>query len=251
MLDKDICARNNITIPRHLAIIMDGNGRWATRRGLFRVSGHQQGANTVKEIVKSAASIGINELTLFAFSSENWKRPKNEVQALMQLFSLSLKTQTKKLHQNNIKLKIIGDTTAFSEALQQAIKKAEALTAKNTGLTLNVAVNYGGRWDITNALKNIVQKVHVGDLNINDITEHTISDNIATKDVDLLIRTGGEFRISNFLLWQCAYAEFYVTDTLWPDFNDDEFLKALVFFSSRERRFGMTSSQLKDMQNGN
>ena len=251
MLDKDICARDGIIIPRHLAIIMDGNGRWATRRGLFRVSGHQQGANTVKDIVKSAASIGINELTLFAFSSENWKRPKNEVQSLMQLFSLSLKTQTKKLHQNNVKLKIIGDTKAFSDTLQKAIKKSEELTCNNTGLTLNIAVNYGGRWDITNAFCNIVKKVEQGFINAKDITEQTISDNIATNDVDLLIRTGGEFRISNFLLWQCAYAEFYITDTLWPDFNDDEFLKALKFFTSRERRFGMTSSQIKDMQNGN
>lgn len=236
-------------LPRHLAIIMDGNGRWAQKRGEIRVKGHKEGANAVYRIVKHSALIGINTLTLFAFSSENWKRPITEVNALMELFAFSLKKEAKELHQNNIKVRIIGDKSKFSKSLQKAITYIEELTVNNTVMTLNIAANYGGRADITKSFIDIAKEIESGNLTSLDIDEGLIQKYLYEPlDVDLLIRTGGEKRISNFLLWQIAYAEIFVTDTLWPDFDIKDMDEALDFFSKRERRFGMTSSQIKEQQ---
>ncbi|MFC0180068.1 isoprenyl transferase [Thorsellia kenyensis] len=231
----------NLNIPEHVAIIMDGNGRWAKLRGKMRITGHRAGANAVRSTVRAAIKNNIKMLTLYAFSSENWKRPSAEVKALMELFLRSLKNEVPKLHENNIKLKIIGDVSAFSDRLQSEIKIAESLTEDNDGLILNIAANYGGRWDITHALKNITDKLKSGELDVNTITEKLIDNEIqqhSVPDVDLLIRTGGEFRVSNFLLWQIIYAELYFTDIYWPDFNEEAFNEAIKTFSQRVRRFG-------------
>ena len=242
----DINMTGELKIPRHLAIIMDGNGRWAEERGLSRVKGHQEGANAVRRTVEAAAKLGIRSLTLFAFSSENWKRPQYEVSALMELFAFSLKKETSQLHKNNIKAKVIGDISRFSSSLQKSIKNLEEVTQHNTGLELNIAANYGGRWDILEASKKIYARIFSGEITQNDVNEEYFSKQLSLPtDIDLLIRTGGEQRISNFLLWQCAYSEFYVTNLLWPDFDENELKKAIAFFSGRERRFGMTSAQIR------
>lgn len=229
--------------PKHVAIIMDGNGRWAKSRLLPRVAGHQQGAESVRTIVSACAKKNIPYLTLFAFSSENWQRPKAEVDFLLTLFLKTLKTETENLHKNNIRLKIIGDKTAFSEDLQAAMQEAETLTDKNTGLQVNLALNYGGRWDIVEAARRLAQKVKEGNLDPKSINQDLMQQEISLSDCpepDLLIRTSGEYRISNFLLWQSAYTELYFTETHWPDFREDEFEKALLDFASRNRRFGGT-----------
>lgn len=234
-------------VPRHVAIIMDGNGRWAKQRGKLRTSGHKAGAEAVRRAVAFARRNGIESLTLFAFSSENWQRPEKEVSVLMDLFMTVLKREVKKLHENGIKLNIIGDVTRFSKRLQEQIAAAQQKTAHNTALTLNIAANYGGQWDITQAAQKLAEHVESGQLSSQAITPELLQQQmqLSTQATpDLLIRTGGECRISNFLLWQIAYAELYFTPVLWPDFDDQTFSQAITEFAKRERRFGLTSEQL-------
>ncbi len=235
-------------MPRHVAIIMDGNGRWAQLRGKQRTYGHKAGAEAVRSAVAFCRKRGIEALTLFAFSSENWKRPEQEVSLLMELFFTVLKREVKKLHKHNVRLRIIGDVSGFSAGLQQRIVEAEQLTANNTALQLNIAANYGGRWDISQAARQLAERVAAGAMRSEEITEDTLAQCLQLADQpapDLLIRTGGEHRISNFLLWQLAYAEFYFSQVLWPDFDDREFAAAIADFSCRERRFGLTSEQIQ------
>lgn len=234
-------------VPRHVAIIMDGNGRWAQQKGKLRTFGHKAGVDAVRASVRFARKQGIESLTLFAFSSENWQRPQEEVSVLMKLFSMVLRSEVKKLNKNDIRLKVIGDIAAFDKNLQEKIRKAEALTANNKSLTLNIAANYGGRWDIIDATRRIAQKVEQQQLSLNDITEDLFNQHVSTgtlPELDLLIRTGGDHRVSNFLLWQCAYAEFYFSDVLWPDFNEEVFNLAIADFANRQRRFGLTGAQI-------
>lgn len=240
----------NQSLPRHVAIIMDGNGRWAQQRGKIRVQGHKAGVRSVREAVSFSARAGMEALTLFAFSSENWRRPEGEVSALMELFMMVLGREVDKLHQNGIRLRVIGDISRFSERLQEKIAKAEALTANNAGMTLNIAANYGGQWDIVQAARRLADEVAAGHLRSEQITESTFSDYVCMADlppVDLLIRTGGDHRISNFLLWQMAYAELYFTPVLWPDFDEQHFSEAIASFVSRERRFGCTGEQIRTL----
>lgn len=242
--------KNIKQLPRHVAIIMDGNGRWAEQRGKFRVSGHKAGVKSVRAAVRFAYQLKLEALTLFAFSSENWRRPEDEVSALMSLFITVLGSEVKKLHRNNIRLKVVGERRGFSEHLQRKIADAENLTANNTGVTLNIAANYGGRWDITQASRRLAEQVAAGTLVPTDINEQLLSEHMQLADlapVDLLIRTGGEQRISNFLLWQLAYAELYFTPLLWPDFGEEAFSDAIAAFVSRERRFGCTGEQIRAM----
>jgi undecaprenyl diphosphate synthase len=234
-------------LPHHVAIIMDGNGRWAKQRHQPRVLGHRNGAESVKSVIKVCLEKDIKILTLFAFSSENWQRPQDEVNELMELFLTLLQSEVPSLHANQIQIRFIGDCARFSPSLQQAIKNCEALTALNTGLKLVIAANYGGQWDILQAAKSISKKVQQGDLQINEITTELFESHLATQDLptpDLFIRTSGEQRISNFLLWQLAYTELYFTATHWPDFDGVAFQEALNFYLTRERRFGSTSEQL-------
>ncbi|MCK0527542.1 polyprenyl diphosphate synthase [Anaerobiospirillum sp. NML120449] len=232
-------------VPRHLAIIMDGNGRWAKKRGMMRLMGHRQGARAVTRTVEFAASLGVSVLTLFAFSSENWKRPPEEVSGLMELFASVLKSERDRLHKNNIKVRFVGDLSRFSEKLRKAVAELQQLTASNTAMQLNIAINYGGRWDITQAARSLALDLRAGLIAPEDITEQSIQERLTVlDDVDLLIRTGGESRISNFLLYQCAYSEFYVCEALWPDFDEEQIRSAVTYFNSRERRFGMTSEQV-------
>lgn len=228
-------------LPRHVAIIMDGNGRWAKIRGKLRVVGHQAGFHAVRRAIKFAVNYQFDVLTLYAFSSENWDRPDSEIDSLMQLFTHALNSEIYELHKNNIKLRIIGDIKRFSTKLQKSIYRSEQLTSENSGLILNIAANYGGRWDIVQGVKQLAVKVQNGMLNPNQIDEDTLCKCVCMNElapVDLVIRTGGEYRISNFLLWQIAYAELFFTDVLWPDFNDVIFKRALNDFMKRERRFG-------------
>ena len=238
-------------IPRHVAIIMDGNGRWAGQHLLPRIAGHRAGLKSVRSAVQQCAQQKIEVLTLFAFSSENWRRPPTEVNLLMDLFSKALVNEVKKLHQNNVRLRIIGDRQRFSNKLIEYIQKAEDLTSANTGLQLVIAANYGGRWDVAEAVKAIVKKIHDGILTVAQIDESLVNQYILLQDLpepDLFIRTGGEKRVSNFLLWQLAYTELYFTDTLWPDFNEAEFQKALDSFAARQRRFGRTGEQIEQQK---
>lgn len=240
---KEIPISNDL--PVHVAAIMDGNGRWAKKRLMPRVAGHKRGVEIVRELVKHCAKLNIGYLTLFAFSSENWRRPKTEVSFLMGLFSEALRVESKKLHENNIKLKLIGDKSQFDAKLVAQIEEAESLTADNTGLVLTIAANYGGRWDIVNAC-NTFQKQNPD--RAGEITEEELTENLSMQyapEPDLFIRTGGETRISNFLMWQLAYTELYFTDTLWPDFGVEAFNLAIQSYQSRERRFGRTSEQLQ------
>jgi len=233
--------------PRHIAIIMDGNGRWAQKRFMPRVFGHRQGVKAVRNIVEYCAEQQIEVLSLFAFSSENWRRPETEVSMLMELFMATLQREVDKLDKNNIRLKIIGDKTAFSEKLQQRIIHSEQQTANNTGLTLVIAANYGGHWDITQAVQKIAEKLQTGELNQQRITENLIEQHLSTAGLpepDLFIRTGGEQRISNFLLWQLAYTELYFTPILWPDFDKQALQEAIISFKGRQRRFGHTGEQI-------
>lgn len=228
-------------IPQHVAIIMDGNGRWAKQQGKMRVFGHKNGVTAVRNAVTYARKIGVKSLTLYAFSSENWSRPEQEVSSLMTLFMQVLDLEVKKLLKNNIRLKVLGDISRFSAKLQEKITKAEALTAENSAMTLNVAANYGGRWDIVQAAQTIAQQVKENALEVSQITEALFQQHLVTQEqlpVDLLIRTSGEQRISNFLLWQTAYAELYFSDVLWPDFNEEEFNRAIFAYQQRDRRFG-------------
>lgn len=232
---------NPNNIPQHIAIIMDGNGRWAKQKGKMRIFGHKNGINAVRDAVTYARKVGVKVLTLYAFSSENWNRPEQEVSALMNLFMQALDLEVKKLHKNNIRLNILGDITGFSEKLQQKIIQAEKLTENNTALTLNIAANYGGCWDIVQAAKQLAEQVKDNQIALSDITPELFQQHLVTKSqpqVDLLIRTSGEQRISNFLLWQLAYAELYFTDVLWPDFNESEFERAILVYQQRHRRFG-------------
>ncbi len=234
-------------IPRHVAIVMDGNGRWAQQHGLKRHAGHKEGVKSVRKIVDRAARSGVEILTLFAFSSENWRRPREEVGMLMDLFMFVLKQEIKRLRRNNIQLRIIGDRSKFSQELQTAMDSAEKETMDNDGLILQIAANYGGRWDITQAMRSLAQQVENGSIKSSDIEESHISDELSFStllDPDLFIRTGGEQRLSNFMLWQTAYAEIYFTDVLWPDFREDEFDAALASYASRQRRFGMVAEQI-------
>ena len=233
--------------PKHVAIIMDGNGRWSERKGKHRIFGHKHGVKALRKTITFARDNKLGALTIFAFSSENWKRPEQEVSMLMELFFIVLGREIKKLHKSNIKLNIIGDISGFSDRLQKKVHEGQELTKNNTGLALNVAANYGGRWDMTNATRKIATQVQSGELNIDDIDEELVGQTLTLgdlPDVDLMIRTGGDYRISNFLLWQLAYAELYFTDVLWPDFDGKAFQLALDVFSGKERRFGQTSAQV-------
>jgi undecaprenyl diphosphate synthase len=227
---------------------MDGNGRWAKKRFLPRFAGHQAGLETVRRLVKYCAQENIEVLTLFAFSSENWRRPQEEVSLLMQLFITALQREVQKLHKNNVKLRVIGAREAFPNQLQEYIAQAEQLTAQNTGLTLVIAANYGGRWDITQAAQRMAREIQQGTLQVEALNEQQFTQYLCLADLpepDLFIRTGGEQRVSNFLLWQLAYTEMYFTDTLWPDFDQAAFQQALHSFSTRQRRFGRTGEQLE------
>ena len=228
-------------IPKHIAIIMDGNGRWAKIRKQLRIVGHREGLKAVRKTVKYAHELGVKVLTLYAFSSENWKRPEQEVSALMALFIYALNKEVKLLHENNMRINIIGDISRFSVQLQKMILQAQERTKNNTGLILNIAANYGGRWDIVNAVKKVIHKFEENNIKLDDINEEVINQEISLcklPPIDLVIRTGGEYRISNFLLWQIAYSELYFTDVLWPDFNKHTLNDAISEFSKRERRFG-------------
>jgi undecaprenyl diphosphate synthase len=234
--------------PRHVVIIMDGNGRWAQARNEERHVGHQAGVRATRKVVESCADTGIESLTLFAFSSENWRRPEEEVSLLMELFLTTLESETGMLNRNNVCLNFIGNRQAFSEKLQDKIAAVENLTAANSGLRLNIAANYGGRWDIARATRQIVENVKAGSIELEDVDESLIQSQLCLSDQaepDLFIRTGGERRISNFLLWQLAYTELYFTDTLWPDFDDNELADALDYYAGRQRRYGRTGEQVK------
>ena len=228
-------------IPKHVAIIMDGNGRWAKRRGMPRSMGHRAGADVLKQIVIAADEIGIRALTVYGFSTENWKRPEQEVSLLMALIKEYLNNNVKYMHEHNVRIRFIGYISALSDELQKIIRDAELLTQNNTGLTLQLAINYGGRDEIVRTIRNITNSVADGTITTDDITEDYVSSQLFTKefsDVDLLIRPSSDFRISNFLLWQLAYAEFWVTDLHWPDFTKETLLEAVAAYQKRERRFG-------------
>ena len=230
-----------MNIPKHIAIIMDGNGRWASKRGLLRIVGHQQGVKAVRTVVKACGKLGVKTLTLFAFSSENKNRSTEEVSLLFKLFLTVLKQEVKKLNKHNVRLKIIGDLSLFPEDVQKTAAEAQAQLAENTGLTLVIAANYGGQWDIAQAARKASEAVVKGDIKPEDVTVEGFSNYLSLAGepaVDLLIRSSGELRISNFLLWDIAYSELYFTDTLWPDFNEAELQKAIESFNNRDRRFG-------------
>ncbi|HEY0722115.1 MAG TPA: polyprenyl diphosphate synthase [Gammaproteobacteria bacterium] len=238
--------------PRHVAIVMDGNGRWARQHGLPRIAGHKAGMDTVRTIIKSCLAHNISVLTLFAFSSENWRRPREEVSWLMELFMTALEREVAKLHERGVRLMVIGDRSAFAAALQERIEKSENLTRDNQRMTLVIAANYGGRWDIATAARKLAQRVASGELAPDEITMENISATISLAELpepDLFIRTGGEQRISNFLLWQLAYTELYFSPLLWPDFDEQAFTAALADFGQRQRRFGHTGEQIEQMYN--
>jgi len=236
------------TIPRHIAIVMDGNGRWAIQRNRPRTMGHQAGLKALRIIVEHCGHLGVRELTVFAFSSENWNRPKKEVSRLMELFMRALDRETRELNENGVRIRFIGDTEAFKPTLKAKIQKSEAITAHNTRVKLNVAANYGGRWDIVRAVRKLAEEAASGQISPADIDEAMVARNIsldADGYPDLLIRTGGEMRISNFLLWQSAYTELYFSPILWPDFTPSCLDEAVAVYQSRERRFGLTGEQIK------
>ncbi|MBT8359235.1 MAG: isoprenyl transferase [Deltaproteobacteria bacterium] len=237
-IHKDLDIAN---LPSHIAIIMDGNGRWAKKRLLNRIKGHEQGVKTVRTVVRASREIGISHLTLYAFSTENWQRPKNEVNALMSLLVKFLKSETKEMMDKNVRLNAIGQIERLHQDVQQELDKVMTLTKKNSGMQLNLALSYGGRWEILQMVRRIALKVKNDQMDANLITPELISEHLCTSsipDPDLLIRTSGEMRISNFLLWQIAYTEIYVTDTLWPDFTKDELFSIIKTYQKRERRFG-------------
>jgi undecaprenyl diphosphate synthase len=232
-----------LSLPHHIAIVMDGNGRWAAARGEARPVGHRAGIEPVRKVIRECARLNIEALTLFAFSSENWRRPETEVAAIMGLFMEALDREVAELHANRVRVRIIGNRQRLAVRLQQRIAEAEALTAANEGLKLQVAVSYGGRWDVLEAAKRLAARAASGEIRAADIDEDLFSAELQLSDLpdpDLFIRTGGDHRVSNFLLWNIAYAELYFTDVLWPDFNEAEFQLALEDFAQRERRFGLT-----------
>lgn len=234
-------------MPRHVAIIMDGNGRWAKKQGLARMYGHKQGVETVHRITETAAEMGIQYLTLYTFSTENWNRPKEEVDALMTLLVDTIVKETPTLMKNNVRLLTIGDTERLPEGAKRKFEQCMEETSGNTGLRLVIALSYSARWEITNAMQAALRKAQTGELKAEDVNEELVSSLMTTAgmpDPDLLIRTSGELRISNFLLWQLAYSELYFTDCLWPEFTEEEFCKAIVDYQHRERRFGKTSEQV-------
>jgi undecaprenyl diphosphate synthase len=235
-------------IPRHIAIVMDGNGRWAERRRRPRSFGHREGQKAVRAAIEFCRRRGVEALTLFAFSSENWNRPQSEVGALMQLFLKALDREVDELHENKVRIVFVGDLAAFSPELSERMRRAMHKTAANSALTVNIAVNYGGRWDIAEAARHAATEVVAGRMRVEDISEQTLAPFLSLADlppVDLFIRTGGEQRASNFLLWQIAYAELYFTDALWPDVNADVLAGALAEYARRERRYGLTSEQVR------
>lgn len=234
-------------VPKHIAVVMDGNGRWAKKRLLPRKAGHRAGAKSVRMLIENCVKNKIKALTLFAFSSENWNRPKTEVQALLTLFIEHLQKELPLFKQHNIKFQVIGQLEKFSSELQQQILATESETTTHTGLVLTIAASYGGRWDICNASKIMTKQVLNQQIAVEDINEQTLAKHLCLSDLpepDLFIRTSGEYRISNFLLWQLSYTELYFTETLWPDFNDDSFNEAMLWFGQRQRRFGKTTEQL-------
>lgn len=238
-------------IPAHVAIIMDGNGRWAKQHGKARVFGHRNGVQAVKSVVEGAAEIGVKNLTLYAFSTENWNRPKQEVNALMQLLVTSIHNETKTLNKNNIRLLSIGDMGNLPKRCQNALKKSIESTKENTHMNLILALSYSAKWEIVNAVRKIVDEASRGELKSDDITEEMISAHLTTAgipDPELLIRTSGEKRISNFLLWQIAYSELYFTEKLWPDFRKEDLAEAILDYQQRERRFGKISEQLRELR---
>ena len=238
-----------MSIPRHIAVIMDGNNRWAKKRFLPSLAGHKAAVKSVRSVIEGCVELGVQSLSLFAFSTENWKRPPLEVAGLMELFGLALDRETKKLHKNNIRLVVIGDKSRFSDSLQKRIRDAEQLTKNNDRLTVNVAANYGGQWDIVEAAKSFAQDCVNGKCKAEDLNESVFNQYMHLADQpkpDLCIRTGGESRISNFLVWQMAYTEYHFVDCYWPDFNKKHLGEAVKDFASRERRFGRTSEQLEE-----
>ena len=240
-LTADAVAAGLQRVPHHIAIIMDGNNRWAKRKRLPGAAGHRAGVDAVRKVIEACGDYGIRALTLFAFSSENWQRPKEEVGALMSLFLTMLTKEVKRLHKNNIRLRVMGERSRFSEAIQEKIADAEALTENNQGFTLVIAADYGGRWDIVEAARKLAEQAVAGQLDLNDVSEQQFQQHLCLADLpppDLLIRTSGEQRISNFMLWQAAYSEFYFTDLLWPDFGKEALQDALLVFNQRDRRYG-------------
>lgn len=242
---KDSINKNNI--PKHVAIIMDGNGRWAQKQGEDRIFGHHEGVNSVREIVEACGEIGVKFLTLYAFSTENWNRPKEEVDALMELLVATISMETPNLHKKGVKLAVIGDVKSLPLSCQKELEESLKITENNSTVTLILALSYSSKWEITEAMKRIAVQIENGSLKSSDISSELIDKNLHTTnypDPELMIRTSGENRISNFLLWQLAYAEFYFTEVLWPDFRKEDFYKAILSYQSRERRFGKTSDQL-------
>jgi len=236
------------SLPQHVAVIMDGNGRWAKGRGLPRIAGHRKGVEAVRELVTACGELGIPYLTLFAFSSENWRRPENEVRLLLELFLMALDKEVKKLHSSKVRFRVIGEVERFGPKLGARIQDAETLTRDNQGLMLTIAANYGGRWDIAQACKVLAREAAAGRLDPESITPDNLEPYLSMTGIpepDLFIRTGGEQRISNFLLWQLAYTELYFTPILWPDFNRAQFEQALTSFAGRQRRFGQTGDQVE------
>ncbi len=241
----------NKAVPRHVAIVMDGNGRWAKARLMPRLIGHQKGVESVRKVIRACNQAGVKCLTLFAFSSENWKRPLEEVSGLMSLFMLVLERETAALIRHNVSMRFIGDRSAFSGSLQEKIAAVEQQTSHCTGMVLLIAANYGGRWDILQATQKLAVKLVSGELSTQELTEQVLNQEISTfglPEPDLFIRTGGEQRISNFLLWQLAYTELYFTDKLWPEFDEQALQEAFKAYASRQRRFGMTSEQIQSQQ---
>ena len=244
-LIEEIKSRGNI--PNHVAIIMDGNGRWAKKRSLPRIAGHHKGVESVRHAVETCIGLGVKVLTLYAFSTENWKRPKDEVSTLMRLMVKSLKSETDELNKNKIKLMSIGDSKSLPEIVRQELKSAIDKTSQNDKMILNLALSYSGRWELVEAVKTISKEVLSGNLNADQICEQTIADNLTTAGLpepDLMIRTSGEFRISNFLLWQLAYSEIFISNVLWPEFRSKHLIEAVQDYQKRERRFGLVSEQL-------
>lgn len=238
---------NRDNVPAHVAIIMDGNGRWAKQQGENRIFGHHEGVNSVRDVVEACGEIGVKFLTLYAFSTENWNRPKEEVEGLMELLVATISMETPRLHEKGVKLEVIGDVKSLPPSCQDELKASMEMTAANTRLTLILALSYSSKWEITHSVKQIAALVERGAITSSDITQELIASHLNTApwpDPELMIRTSGEHRISNFLLWQLAYAEFYFTDVLWPDFRKDEFFKAIAAYQTRERRFGKTSEQI-------
>ena len=249
---KDIKVQEKIKesgeLPKHIAIIMDGNGRWAKERGLSRVFGHREGVKSVRDIVEASGQLGIKYLTLYTFSTENWRRPKTEVTVLMKLLIRALKDETDRLHENNVKLITTGDVSTLPDRVLKELLDAIEKTKNNKLMTLNLALSYSGKWDIVNAFKNMYQDLQNHKLNFFDISEKKVSEYLSTANIpdpDLLIRTGGDFRISNFLLWQIAYSEIYIEKVFWPDFRREHYYEAIREYQKRERRFGLVSEQLK------